>query len=114
MQDFKFDYDEENDSLFTYLENSKSNGAVEVGDFVFDFDKKGNLVAMEIFNASELLKGVLSKMIELVKLKEFKVELFNFRNSRTSIRFSLDDGVEKEFANIIIPRISEKSPAITY
>ena len=114
MQDFKFDYDKENDSLFAYLEDSKSNGAVEMGDFVFDFDKKGNLVAMEIFNASEILKTVLSKMIELAKIKEFKVEIFNFRNNRTSIRFNISDGKEREFANIIIPRMTEKSPAITY
>jgi len=114
MQDFKFDYDEENDSLFVYLEGYKSKGAVEIGDFVFDFDGKGNLVAMEIFNASEILKIVLSRMIELAKIKEFKIEIFNFRNNRTSIRFSIDDGIKREFANIIIPRINEKSPALQY
>lgn len=114
MQDFKFDYDEENDSLFAYLENSKSEGAVEIGDFVFDLDKSGNLVAIEIFNASEILKAVLSKMIELSKIKEFRVEIFNFRNNRTSIRFSINDGNKRESASIIIPRITEKSPSLIY
>jgi len=114
MQDFKFDYDKENDSLFVYLEGNKSNGAVEVGDFVFDFDKSGNLVAMEIFNASEIFKSILKKMIELSKIKEFRVEIFNFRNNRASIRFSIGDGTEREYANIIIPRMVEKSPSITY
>lgn len=114
MQDFKFDYDVENDSLFAYLENSNSGGAVEIGDFTFDFDKSGNLVAIEIFNASEILNSVLSKMIEIAKLKEFKVEIFNFRNNRTTIRFRVSDGIESEFASIIIPRVTEKSPALQY
>ena len=77
MKNFKFDYDEENDSLFAYLENSKSEGAVEIGDFVFDFDKSGNLVAIEIFNASEIFSTVLSKIIELSKIKDFNIEIFN-------------------------------------
>ena len=38
MKDFKFDYDEENDDLFIYLEGKKSAGAVEIGDFIVDFD----------------------------------------------------------------------------
>ena len=114
MEEFKFDYDEENDSLFAYLEGSKSNGAVEMGDFVFDFDKKGNLVAMEIFHVSEVLKAVLSKMIELARIKAFKVELFNIRNNRASIRFSIDDGSKMERASVIIPRVIERSPVLQY
>ncbi|MEK6913491.1 MAG: DUF2283 domain-containing protein [Nanoarchaeota archaeon] len=114
MQNFKFDYDEENDSLFAYLDGAKSKGAVEVGDFVFDFDKNGNLVAMEIFEASDLFKTVLSKMIKLAKITEFNVDIFNFRNSRATIRFSISDGVERQFANIIIPRVNEKSPSLQY
>ena len=114
MQNFKFDYDEGNDSLFVYLEGSKSGGAIEVGDFVFDFDKKGNLTSIEIFNASELFKEVLSKMIELAKLKEFRVELFNFRNNRASVKFMVDDGTRKESASIILPRSIEKSPALSH
>ena len=114
MEDFKFDYDKKNDSLFAYLEGSKSNRAIEIGDFVFDLDKSGNLVAMEIMNASEILKSVLSKVIELSKIKDFRVEIFNFRNSRTNVRFSIGDGNERETANILIPRVTEQSPAISY
>lgn len=114
MKNFIADYDEENDSLFAYLENSKSQGAVEMGDFVFDFGKKGNLVAIEIFNASEILESILEKTIKLSKITEFKVEIFNFRNNRTSIRFRISDDSKSEFANIIIPRVIEKSPALIY
>ena len=114
MEQFKFDYDKDNDSLFVYSGKNKSEGAVEVGDFVFDFDKSGNLVAIEIFNASEIFKEILTKMIELSKLKDFRVEIFNFRNNRTSLRFSIDDGNVRESASIILPRMNEKSPAIEY
>ncbi len=113
MQDFKFDYDEENDSLFVYLTEYRSNGAVEMGNFVLDFDEKGNLLAMEIFNASEVLKAVLTKMVELSQVKEFKAEILNFRNM-ASIKFSIRDGSKQESANILIPRITEKSPALMY
>jgi len=37
MEDFKFDYDSENDDLFIYLPKVKSAGAVEMGNFIFDF-----------------------------------------------------------------------------
>ncbi len=113
MQNFKFDYDEENDSLFVYLTESKSNGAIELGNFVLDFDEKGNLVAMEIFNASEVLKAVLTRMIELTHVKEFKAQMFNFRNM-ASIKFSIGDGSKRQSANILIPRVTEKSPALSY
>jgi uncharacterized protein YuzE len=113
MQKFIVDYDEGNDSFFTYLKNSKSNGAVEIGDFVFDFDKKGNLVAMEIFNASEVLKTVLSGIINLKEVREFNAEIFNFRNNKASIKFRISDNSKSEFANIIIPRVTEKSPALS-
>jgi uncharacterized protein YuzE len=114
MQNFKFDYDKENDSLFVYLDGAKSKGAVEMGDFVFDFDGKGNLAAMEIFNVSEIFNAVLSKMIKLAKIKEFGVEIFNFRNSRATIKFSISDDTERQSANIIIPRVAEKSPSLQY
>ena len=39
MKTFDFSYDEDNDDLFIYLPGAKSAGAVEMGDFVFDFDK---------------------------------------------------------------------------
>ena len=113
MEEFNVDYDVENDNLFVYLENAKSHGAVEIGDFVLDFDKKGNFVSMEILEASKILKTVLSKMIELSKIKEFEAEMFNFRNM-ASIKFSIDDGSQKETANIMIPRITGKSPALNY
>jgi len=113
MREFKADYDKENDSLFVYSEDSKSNGSIEIGNFIFDFDKEGDLKAMEILEASEILKNILLKTIELSKIKEFKADMVNFRNM-ASIRFSISDDVNTERGNFVIPRRIEKSPSIKY
>jgi len=113
MKKFNFDYDSENDDLFVYLEGSKSDGAVEAGNFVFDFDKENDLVAIQITEASKVLKALLSKFIQLSNLKDFKAEVTNFRNM-ASIKFTMQDNNIKETANIMIPRVIENSPALSY
>jgi uncharacterized protein YuzE len=113
MEKFNFDYDSENDDLFVYLENKKSAGAVELGNFVLDFDKEGDLVAMQIINASEVFSKVLSKMIKLSKITEVKVEIINFRNME-AIKFSVSDSQVEEKTTLLIPHIKEKSPALQY
>jgi hypothetical protein len=113
MEQFDFSYDSENDDLFVYLKGKKSSGAVELGNFVLDFDDIGNLVAMQILNVSEVFSKILSKMIEVAKIKEIKVEIVNFRNM-DAIRFSVSDEHVEEQANILIPHIREKSPVLRY
>ncbi|MBU0957732.1 MAG: DUF2283 domain-containing protein [Nanoarchaeota archaeon] len=113
MRDFKFDYDEENDDLFIYLDGAKSKGAVEIGNFVFDFDESENLVAIEIFEASGVFSKLLAKMIELTNIKELKAEIINFRNmAAIQIKITTDSG--NDTANITIPCIKEDSPALSY
>ncbi len=113
MKDFKFSYDEENDDLFIYLPDSKSKGAVEIGNFVFDFDNQENLVAIQILEASQVLSKLVSKIIELTKIKELKADIINFRNM-AMIRLKIITDSEQESINMPIPRIKEKSPALNY
>ena len=113
MIQFNIDYDSENDDLFVYLEGVKSKGAVEAGNFVFDFDENGDITAIQIMEASKTLKILLSKIIQLSKIKEFKAEATNYRNM-ASIRFSVSDEYNTETANIIVPRIIQESPALKY
>ena len=113
MKKFEFDYDEGNDDLFVYLPESKSKGAVEIGNFVFDFDEQENLVAIEIFEASKILSKLVSKFIELSKITQLKAEIINFRNmAAVQIKITTNSG--QETANITIPRIKEESPALNY
>lgn len=113
MKEFKIDYDEENDSLFVYIKGSKSKGAVEVGNLVLDFDDNNNLIAIEIFNASEVLSFVLSKIVKLNKLKMFKADIVNIRNM-AGIKFSISDGKTTESSSFLIPRKIDNSPALSY
>lgn len=113
MKKFNFDYDSESDDLFAYLEGKKSAGAIELGNFILDFDAKGNLVAMQILNASEVLSKILSKIVEVYKIKEIKVEIINFRNM-DAIKFNINTGNQQDTANILIPHIREKSPVLKY
>jgi len=112
MKDFNFSYDNENDDLFIYIEGAKSKGAVELGNFVFDFDEKENIVAIEIFEASKILSKLISKIIELTKIKEIKAEVINFRNMNAmKIRIETDSGQAE--GTIIIPKIKMESPALS-
>ena len=112
MKDFKFSYDQENDDLFIYLEGKKSAGAVEVEDFIFDFDKDENLVAIELINASDILSKLVSKVISLTKISSIQVDIIKFRNMNAiDIQVQLEDGRQR--VPIIIPSI-RKSPSLVY
>jgi len=113
MKTFNFNYDSENDDLFVYLDGARSEGAIETGNFVLDFDKSNDLVAIQIIDASKMLSAVLSKIINLSNLREFRAESSNFRNM-SSVRFTIEDDNGRESANILIPRITRSSPALGY
>ncbi|MBN1639440.1 MAG: DUF2283 domain-containing protein [Ignavibacteriales bacterium] len=113
MEKFNFNYDKNSDDLFVYLEGKKSKGAVELGNFILDFDEDSNLVAMEILNVSEVLTKILSKMIKLSNIKEVRMNIINFRNM-DAIKFKISDNKIEETANILIPHIREKSPVLKY
>jgi uncharacterized protein YuzE len=113
MIDFNFSYDSGEDDLFVYIKGRKSAGAIELGNFILDFDEKGDLVAMQILNASEVLSKILSKIIELSQIKQMQVEMINFRNM-DAIKFKILTDSEEETANILIPHIKEKSPVLQY
>ena len=113
MEKFNFSYDLENDDLFVYLEGKKSAGAIELGNFILDFGKDENLVAIQILNASEVFSKILSKIREISQIKEIKIEIINFRNM-DAIKFNVSDENIEENANIFIPHIKEKSPVLQY
>ncbi|GIW68046.1 MAG: hypothetical protein KatS3mg096_914 [Candidatus Parcubacteria bacterium] len=113
MERFDFSYDSESDDLFIYLKGKKSAGAVELGNVILDFDENYDLVAMQILNVTEFFSKILSKIKEVSKIKEIKIEIVNFRNM-DAIKFSISDNKTEEKANILIPHIKEKSPVLQY
>jgi uncharacterized protein YuzE len=110
MKEFNFNYDLENDDLFVYLEEKKSAGAIELGNFILDFDEYGNLVAMQILNVSDVFRKILSK-INPNNINQMQVEIINFRNM-DAIKFKVSSDRESETANILIPHIRERSPVL--
>ena len=111
MKDFNFSYDEENDDLFIYLEGKKSAGAVEVGDFVIDFDDDENLVAVEIINASEVLSKLVSKVVSLSNIKSIQLNIIKFRNmNAVDMQVQFGDRIER--VQLILPVIRKRSPVL--
>jgi uncharacterized protein YuzE len=111
MKKYNFDYDRDNDDLFIFENGKKSRGAIEVGNFVIDFDEDENFVGLEITDAYEVLSKVFSKMIELTKITDLSVDAVNFRNM-ASLKLKITADSETETANIILPSIKNKSPEL--
>lgn len=119
MQKFKFSYDEENDDLFLHSESSKSKGSVELGNLIFDYNSKKELVGIEILNASKVLGDLLSEEKThtlkdiLTNLTECRIEL-NSRNKFLIIKIYLM-GKNMELKPVLsVPKIDEISPALAY
>lgn len=113
MKEFNSSYDEENDDLFVYLKGTKSKGAVELGNFVFDFDEDENLIAIQIFDASQVLSKLISKVIELTNITKIEAEATKFRNMNV-IKIKITTDKIKAEAPIIIPSLKVRSPSLDY
>ncbi|ADC70061.1 Protein of unknown function DUF2283 [Methanocaldococcus sp. FS406-22] len=50
----KIDYDYENDSLLVYKDGRKSKKTLDLDDILIDFDENGDVVGIEMLNASKL------------------------------------------------------------
>ena len=114
MKEFNFDYDEKYDDLFVFEKGRKSDGGIEIGDFVFDFTNEGEFVSFEIQNAKENLNRISQKgYIDLTKLKNCKVEINTIKDFIIiNMNFIFEDNSIQ--SSIIIPSIKEKSQALCY
>jgi len=115
MQKFQFDYDSAHDDLFIYKKDSKSEGGVEVGRILLDFNKKDGLVGIEFPDATGFLAsstGLTKKAVRNIiqNLKECKVELDVWRNSIVTIRvLFLSERNGQVLWNFSVPKLSEES-----
>lgn len=115
MQKFQFDYDSAHDDLFIYRKDSKSEGGVEIGRLMLDFNRKDGLVGIEFTDATEFLSsstGLPKKSISSIirNLKECRVELDVWRNAIVTIRvLFLSESKEQVLWNFSVPRISEEN-----
>ena len=83
MSEYKFDYDVEDDVLYIMNAIHEVEESIEFSeDIVLDLDKKGRVIGIEIFYASEFL-GLFNKEINkdfLDKLEDASIEYKDFRN----------------------------------
>lgn len=117
IRKFAFDYDPEHDNLFLYNPKSKSKASIEIDDIVVDFNSKKQLSAIEIANATVILKSLLKdkpainkKMLQ--EIKDCKVEIIK-QSNHIIIRLLIILKSEQIFAPLIIPTITEPSPTPT-
>lgn len=113
MVNYKFSYDSEHDDLFVYTDE-KSKGSVEMGNFVFDFNQDGKLVALEVLNASKTFAKLMEHSIRALKsLKSCQIDAANMRNM-IMIKISLFYENGEITTTLFAPRVTETSPALEY
>jgi len=90
-----FDYDYENDSLYIYFANKKARESFELDNFIIDVGEKGEIVGIEILDASEMLKKIWDYDISKEMLKKIK-------NVKMSIGYSRDLMIIKIILVVVI------------
>jgi len=119
MQKFNFSYDKMNDDLFLYNPHSNSNGSVELGDFVFDYNDKKEIVGLQIMKASNIIKDLIEeKDKDIVKdvlnnLETSYVDI-KIKNNSIIIKIQLFGNMHEISATLSIPGLKETSPALIY
>ncbi|RMF89996.1 MAG: DUF2283 domain-containing protein [Methanobacteriota archaeon] len=115
MADFEFDYDPEADSLFLYKKNGRSKGSVELGDLIFDFDYRLNLVAMQILNASGFIEEVTGEADVKELLKHLKRCEVKQRTHKNLLVITITLTAERKVQiPLTIPNIKYTSPSLAY
>ena len=119
MEEFKFDYDRENDDLFLYSGKNKSKASIEIGNIILDFDKNRKLSGIEIMNATRFLNSLITE--ERISItKDLLSNLVACRvDSRSQdnlllIRIVLLMKHKKIPLNLSIPQITKPSPAVSH
>ncbi len=115
LRNFKFDYDQKNDSLFLYDPNSKSKASIEIDDLIIDYNSKKEVSGIEMLKASAFFKSMDSKGFDkevLNDIKECKLDIIsksNFLFIKVIMFFKSNKVLETP---MFIPQITEASPAL--
>ncbi len=94
------DYDFDEDILFFKIKNRDYEKSIEIENFVIDFDKKGFIAGIQVFDASRLL-GVSKKQLKTLNDWQLKAKIEENR-----LFFNLKFQVKEE------NKIVEKNPII--
>ena len=113
---FRVDYDFEEDLLYLYNEDKKSKGSIEFGELIVDLQKRGEIVGLEIFEASKYLSELTNKKISKEGLKKIEKAAFSFSTKKgtTIIKIMLPLEKEQVPATIAIQNMHYRSPIMAY
>jgi len=116
MSKFKFSYDEASDDLLLYDPLEKSKGSVEMGDLIFDLNRKG-FVGLQILNASSFIAELVGEKAASVKkiLRELSTctVVVKERSNMLIVRMKLSSKTGDVFPVLSLPNIHESSPALS-
>jgi uncharacterized protein YuzE len=95
---FTWDYSEGSDILNIRKAHKKTEGGAELGDFTVDFDKNGNVVGIEIMNASEFFGqvGITKEQLEHLKEAELTVTQRDKRYMIIWVKVILPQNIERK------------------
>jgi len=97
-----YDYDNKYDSLFVYNKNRKAYGTLDLDEIYLDYDKKLNIVGIEIMNASNFLSAQTRKRVfkkDLARIEKVKLST-EARKGFLLIKLLLEVKKEKELAQL--------------
>jgi uncharacterized protein YuzE len=79
VKNTKCNYDKDNDLLYIYKQESCVYSNVMIGEFHLEFNKNGEVIGVEILNASELLAeyDIPQKTLQNIEKTELKVVVRN-------------------------------------
>jgi len=73
MQEFKFQYDSESDSLVVYREDRRNHSSIRFGEIIVDLDKNMNISAIEILNP-DLLYNISKEKLSKISEASIKIQ----------------------------------------
>ncbi len=79
VKNLLFDYDKLNDLLYVYKKDSHVYSNVMIGEFHLEFNKSGELIGMEILNASDILAdyGIPKRSLDNIQKIDLKTVVRN-------------------------------------
>jgi uncharacterized protein YuzE len=109
MAKFEIDYDEEFDDLFVYRKDKKAELSVNLGNFVIDATKNGQIVGIEVMEASSTLSDFIGTNITKSSLEKLEDATIHVNPKDNAIELALilrPKNQEEKRVPMLLPAIS--------
>jgi uncharacterized protein YuzE len=109
MAKFEIDYDKEFDDLYLYRKDKKAEVSINLGSFVIDATKSGQIVGIEMMEASSTLTNLLGSGVSkgtLDNLTDATVHV-NAKDNALFVAIILNPGEDEIRVPLVLPAISE-------